>query len=91
MKRAFSPYKSFSGKCLVSGPMLSRTMEAQVRPGEQTFCLSPMKGREDHPGRGNGIAKTQRRKQHWNVSWKWVENEAVILGCAPICTLFCWP
>lgn len=34
-------------------------MEAQVRYGEQTCCRL-MRGREDHPGRGNSIAKMQR-------------------------------
>lgn len=96
-----SSLQVFSGLCLVPGPMLSWTMEAQVIPGEQT-CFSPlMRGRKDHPGTGNGIAKTQRHKQHGAVlqhdqalarsRWQHVENEAVVLGSEPIRTLFYGP
>lgn len=78
-------------------------MEAQVRPGKQTHHSPLMRGRADHPGRGNGIAKTQRHKQHGAVLQhvlpeRWLEasdniaeNEAVVLGCVPVCTLFCRP
>lgn len=54
-----SSLQVFSGLCLVPGPMLSWAMEAQVIPGQQTCCSPLMRGREDPPGTGNGIADTE--------------------------------
>lgn len=63
--------------------------------GGQIHHLPLMRGRKDHPGRGNGIAKTQRHEQHGtvlqhnrNIGWKQVTTLWTIrLECWAVCLL----